>query len=386
MQVLLQRRCLLAKDEGIRKSPCSIHGQTRGYSRGYSSDQFCWAPSCFVLTGRNNNPVECHAWKILGSWWWTQAMEERSWPRYPPEWCDLLDCWTLGCCRGIIGVWKELRQILEWQIIHQAGMYEYIFWTPSCLWGTQLKEKIILTFERVHGPGYQALFLIDNSQGHSAYAEDALMVSHMNVNPGGKQARMWDGWFVWDGVKVPQAMVFPEDHPDYSNKPKGIKFILTKHGHYQFKLHGKCQSQCKDDATVCCNKRILELEPDFQAQKSLVQETIEDAGHLCLFLPKFHCELNFIEFFWESVRKYIWENCGGTFEMLKKNLPLALQSVQLSTICLWEHHTHRWMNAYRAGLDTKAAQVQVWEFSSKKYKSHRRVPEAVASSFDFQIE
>jgi hypothetical protein len=29
----------------------------------------------------------------------------------------------------------------------------------------------------------------------------------------------------------------------------------------------------------------------------LVQEVIEAAGHLCLFLPKFHCELNYIEFF-----------------------------------------------------------------------------------------
>lgn len=52
-----------------------------------------------------------------------------------------------------------------------------------------MAEKIILAFEAAHGAGYQALFIIDNSQGHSAYAEDALHVgSRMNVNPGGKQA------------------------------------------------------------------------------------------------------------------------------------------------------------------------------------------------------
>jgi len=181
-------------------------------------------------------------------------------------------------------------------------------------------------------------------------------------------------------------MVFPEDHPDYSNKPKGIKFALTEHGRYQSELRGKCQSWCEDGATACCNKQILEFEPDFQAQKSLVRETIEDASHLCLFLPKFHCELNFIEFFWGKVKKYIQDNCDETFETLKRNIPLALQSVQLSTIHLWEHCTHWWMNTYHAGLDTKAAQVQVQEFSSKKYKLHQRVPEAVASSFDFQIE
>jgi len=41
----------------------------------------------------------------------------------------------------------------------------------------QLQEKIIPTFEAVHGPGYQILFLIDNSQGHSAYSTDALLAS-----------------------------------------------------------------------------------------------------------------------------------------------------------------------------------------------------------------
>ena len=139
-----------------------------------------------------------------------------------------------------------------------------------------------------------------------------------------------------------QAMVFSMDHPDYPNEPKGIKFVLSECGLYQSPLHGKCQSQCDLGATACCNKQILKCQPNFQAQKSLVQDTIEDAGHLCIFLPKFHCELNFIEFFWGKAKKYIQDNCDGTFEALKKNLPLALQSVQLSTICLWEHHMQGW--------------------------------------------
>ncbi|KAG2155942.1 uncharacterized protein EDB93DRAFT_1101707 [Suillus bovinus] len=65
---------------------------------------------------------------------------------------------------------------------------------------TQLTEKIIPTFERAHGPGYQALFLIDNSQGHSTYAEDVLLVSRMNIHPGRKQASMQNGWFIQDGI------------------------------------------------------------------------------------------------------------------------------------------------------------------------------------------
>ncbi|CAK5267892.1 unnamed protein product [Mycena citricolor] len=59
----------------------------------------------------------------------------------------------------------------------------------------QIQNKIIGAFEDRHGPGYQMLLMTDHSQGHSVYAEDALLVSRMNVNPGGKQAHMRDGWF-----------------------------------------------------------------------------------------------------------------------------------------------------------------------------------------------
>ncbi|KAJ3845656.1 hypothetical protein EV368DRAFT_90334 [Lentinula lateritia] len=65
----------------------------------------------------------------------------------------------------------------------------------------QLKEKIIPTFEKLHGSNYQALFLINNSQGHSAYAVDALLANRMNFNPGGKQARMCQGWFLWNAQR-----------------------------------------------------------------------------------------------------------------------------------------------------------------------------------------
>lgn len=83
---------------------------------------------------------------------------------------------------------------------------------------------------------------------------------------------------------------------------------------------------------------FISLQPDFQEQKSLVQETIEAAGHLCIFLPKFHCELNFIEFFWGAVKKYLREHCNYTYDGLRANIPKALASVQLSTIRKWEHH------------------------------------------------
>jgi len=114
----------------------------------------------------------------------------------------------------------------------------------------------------------------------------------------------------------------------------------------------------------------------------LVQEVIEAAGHLCIFLPKFHCELNKIEFFWGAVKRYLREHCDYTFSTLQENLPKALASVELKTIQRWELWMICWMDAYQSGLGARDAQSQVKFFSSKCYTSHRRVPETVARQFD----
>jgi hypothetical protein len=83
---------------------------------------------------------------------------------------------------------------------------------------------------------------------------------------------------------------------------------------------------------------------------------------LLLFLPKFHCKLNFIEYFWGQVKKYLRDNCDYTFDTLKDNMPIALASVPLQTIWRWEHRMYRWMDAYRMGLRTVDAQLQVKKF------------------------
>jgi hypothetical protein len=58
----------------------------------------------------------------------------------------------------------------------------------------------------------------------------------MNVRPGGKQARMQDGWFIQDGEIIIQPMTFPPNHSQNPNAPKGIKAVLVKCGLYQTNL------------------------------------------------------------------------------------------------------------------------------------------------------
>jgi len=253
----------------------------------------------------------------------------------------------------------------------------------------KLTEKIIPAFEKAHGPLYQALIMVDNSQGHSAYSVDALLTSRMNMRPGGKQSKMRDGWYVMDSQRIAQEMCFPVNHPEFPGQPKGMRQVLIERGLWRNGLVMQCKKtkhgsggKCKPGATDCCAKRILDLQPDFQEQKSLVQEVIEAAGHLCIFLPKFHCELNFIEFFWGAVKRYLRENCDYSFATLQENMPKALASVSVETIRKWEHRMKRWMEAYRGGLGAKDAQIQVKKFSSRRYASHRRVPERVAAALD----
>lgn len=256
----------------------------------------------------------------------------------------------------------------------------------------QIKERIVLAFEKAHPPHFQMLLMVDNSQGHSAYAEDALLASRMNMNPGGKQAILRDGWFMQGDTKVKQSMVFPQDHPQFPGQPKGMKQVLIERGLFRQGLVMLCRKKnnsdgtqsggCDTTVTDCCACRIIEHQPDFLEQKSLVQETVEAAGHLCIILPKFHCELNFIEFFWGAVKHYLRENCDYTFSTLQKNMPQALKSVSIETIQKWEHRVWRWIDAYEGGLDAQDAQTHVRNFSSRKYTSHRRIPESVARELD----
>lgn len=68
------------------------------------------------------------------------------------------------------------------------------------VYNTQLREKIIPAFKQLHGPDYQALIMVDNSQGHSAWPKDALQAQNMNLNPGGKVPYIQNGWFMQDNI------------------------------------------------------------------------------------------------------------------------------------------------------------------------------------------
>jgi len=138
-----------------------------------------------------------------------------------------------------VGWLQEVRHTLEYgknyegywtgELFMKQVLVSLSSWSDSAssqYW--QLREKIIPAFECAYGAGFRMLLMVNNSQGHSAYAKDALLTSHMNMNPGGKQAHLWDGWFICHGNKITQHMIFPQDHPEFPGMPKGMKYVLIE--------------------------------------------------------------------------------------------------------------------------------------------------------------
>ncbi|KAF8236655.1 hypothetical protein L208DRAFT_1525019 [Tricholoma matsutake] len=119
---------------------------------------------------------------------------------------------------------KDASQTLEYGKNYDG------YWNGE-LFVKQLTERIIPTFKSAHGPLYQALIMVDNSQGHSAYSVDTLLTSWMNMRPGGKQAKMRDGWYIMHGERITQEMSFHADHPEFPRQPKGM---------HQRYLHENC--------------------------------------------------------------------------------------------------------------------------------------------------
>ena len=236
------------------------------------------------------------------------------------------------------------------------------YWTGEKM-AAQTLDVAVPLFEVVFPRNkFQGLFLFDNATNHRVMADDALDVAKMNLKPGGKSARMRSTWNSF--TQEVQQMVFPD------GTPKGIRQVLIERNKWPpegLRLECKPVSEHKKDNN-CCAKKLLAAEPDFQKPVGLIQEKIEARGHLVMFYPKFHPELNFIEYFWGACKRFTRENCDYTMDGLRTTVPRALQSVKVSTIRKFHERTLRIMEAYRRGISFGSE-----DYRDKVYKSHRRV-------------
>ena len=77
-----------------------------------------------------------------------------------------------------------------------------------------------------------------------------------------------------------------------SDEAKGLKEVLEECGFDVKHLKAKCSPVCPFKSQNCCMAQYLLQQDDFKDQKFMVEAMIKKASHLCVFLPKFHYELN----------------------------------------------------------------------------------------------
>jgi hypothetical protein len=198
-------------------------------------------------------------------------------------------------------------------------------------------------------PEEQGLFLYDNVTIHKKRSPSALSATKIpksalrwEPSPG---IRMRNGKLP-DGT--PQTLYYPDNHPWFPGFFKGMEQILRERGLLPTDriLKAQCGTslkKCKPGQTACCCRQILYNQEDFKQQKSLLQEVYEDAGHLCIYYPKFHCELNFIEQYWGNTKfRYRETPFTNNEEEMIHNMCECLDSVPVELIrryapmTLWE--------------------------------------------------
>jgi hypothetical protein len=166
----------------------------------------------------------------------------------------------------------------------------------------------------------------------------------VNLIRDGKQVYTPDGKFVKHVVKMgmgrmpdgsPQDFYFPEGHPQ-AGIFKGMSVILAERGLVQeSKLKAQCNEKfnCPPGATNCCCRRTLYCQPDFANVESILETHCKARGFSVLFLPKFHCELNFIEQCWGFAKRIYRHYPPSSKEAdLERNVIEALDSVPLESM------------------------------------------------------
>lgn len=245
----------------------------------------------------------------------------------------------------------------------------------------QVITKAIPEFEKSY-PGCQGLFAFDNAKNHRTYESNSLPALEMNLGPGGKSTKVMRDGFITrrsgSHLQGPQKLTLP------NGQPEGLQIVLTERGlwpvnkqlltQYSVKLEksskkSKLRKECLEGGT-CCARALIANEPDFRAQNGELQEQIELLGHLVRFYPKYHCDLNFTEYFWGSAKQYTRSNCGYSFQELQAIVPKALDYVPKTRIWKYWARSIRMMDAYRKGIIYGSTDFKQQVYT--KYASHRR--------------
>ena len=89
-------------------------------------------------------------------------------------------------------------------------------------------------------------------------------------------------------------------------------------------------------------------------------------GQKVMYYPKFHCELNHIEYFWCDEKSWTRPYCKYTIDGLREDVPKALSLVKSLTILRHYKICLKNMDLYRE-------KVVYWTDEWKKLTSHKKI-------------
>ena len=96
-------------------------------------------------------------------------------------------------------------------------------------------------------------------------------------------------------------------------------------------------------------RTILSNHNDFKNEKPKLIHFLESRGHVALFLPKFHTELNPIERVWAQSKCYAKAYCTYMLSSLRKMMPLALDTITEENIRNFHRESRHYMFTYYEG-------------------------------------
>jgi hypothetical protein len=200
-------------------------------------------------------------------------------------------------------------------------------------------------------PDCDLVLALDHSGNHRKLREDALDASRMSVSDNTKsQHNIRSTYFMKDGQRVEQEI-----------GKKGLTTVLTERGMLQpGKRYTKAELQ-----------KLLAEQPDFAEANDripIVESFVAERGHKVIWLPRYHCELNFIELCWNRAKKFARRHCNFTLAGLREVVPRALHAVSLAEMRRFARLCRDYLRAYADGA--KTGQLKD---TRKIYKSHRRV-------------
>ena len=129
---------------------------------------------------------------------------------------------------------------------------------------------------------------------------------------------------------------------------------------------------------------LLSRQDDFKGQECMLAEIcrkFSTAGQRveAIFLPKFHCELNCIEFLWGFMKRRVRSQVSGTISVqdFLRIIKEALVACPVVMIRRWYRRMWKLIHLYEVGLP-----ITVAKYICKKYSSHRTIPAALMDNFD----